>query len=105
MKVCKSLNSNSKDYPNKKKKTFNILELDYLDYYEKNKVYLQDIKKDFNMIEPILIKKHIKSKEPRYGLYGQKYFEKEYSVYKGNQRVTLAKKLGYTHIEGVIINE
>ena len=36
---------------------------------------------------------------------GIPYIEKRYSVKKGSQRVAAAKKLGYTHIEGVIINE
>jgi hypothetical protein len=26
-------------------------------------------------------------------------------VLKGSQRVTTAKKMGYTHIEGIIVNE
>ena len=34
------------------------------------------------------------------------YIEKEYMVFgKGNQRVTAAVKLGYTHIEGIILDE
>jgi len=37
------------------------------------------------------------------GAGGKIYKEKKYSVTKGNQRVTLAKKLGYTHIEGIIV--
>ena len=57
------------------------------------------------MIDPILINKHTVSETARYGANGNKYFEKKYSVIRGNQRVTLAKKLGYTHIEGVIMNE
>ena len=31
-----------------------------------------------------------------------KFIEREYGVWKGNQRVTAAVKLGYTHIEGII---
>ena len=30
--------------------------------------------------------------------------EKEYSVFRGSQRVQAAIQLGYTHIEGIIIN-
>jgi len=29
--------------------------------------------------------------------------EKEYSVFRGSQRVQAAKELGYTHIEAIII--
>ena len=57
------------------------------------------------MIEPIEINQHQISKTPRYGAGGKLYKEKRYSVVKGNQRVTLAKKLGYTHIEGIILND
>jgi len=35
---------------------------------------------------------------------GIPYIEKNYSVWRGSQRVQAAKQLGYTHIEGVIIN-
>ena len=56
------------------------------------------------MVEPIEINQHEISKTTRYGANGKIYKEKKYSVVKGNQRVTLAKKLGYTHIEGVILN-
>ena len=33
------------------------------------------------------------------------YSEKRYSVFRGSQRVQAALKLGYTHIEGIVINE
>jgi hypothetical protein len=39
------------------------------------------------------------------GAQGIPYIEKRWSVYKGNQRLQAAKQLGYTHIEGIIINE
>ena len=55
------------------------------------------------MIDPIQIKKYTKSKTVKYGANGKIYREREYGVWKGNQRVTAAKKLGYTHIEGVIL--
>jgi hypothetical protein len=55
------------------------------------------------MIDPIQVKKYTKSKTPRYGAGGKIYREREYGVWKGNQRVTAAKKLGYTHIEGIIV--
>ena len=52
---------------------------------------------------PIEVRKHIISDTPRKGS-GVEYIEKEYSVWRGSQRVQPAKKLGYTHIEGIIIN-
>tara|TARA_B100000925_G_scaffold226625_1_gene175093 strand:- start:1394 stop:1681 length:288 start_codon:yes stop_codon:yes gene_type:complete len=57
------------------------------------------------LINPIEILKHHISPEPRYGAGGMPYKEKEYSVYRGSQRVHAAIELGYTHIEAVIINE
>ena len=54
---------------------------------------------------PIEVQKHTISKIPRYGVAKTPYKEKLYSVYRGSQRVQAAKQLGYTHIEGVIINE
>jgi hypothetical protein len=38
------------------------------------------------------------------GANGTPYIEKQYSVFKGSQRVKAALQLGYTHIEGIIIN-
>ena len=87
-----------------KKKIFPIDELSYIKYYEEHGVYLQELTKDFEMIEPIQINQHEISDTVRYGAVGTIYKEKKYSVVKGNQRVTLAKKLGYTHIEGIILN-
>ena len=54
---------------------------------------------------PIEVRKHTVSSTPRKGVNGATYKEKEYSVFKGSQRVQAALKLGYTHIEGIIINE
>ena len=87
-----------------KKKIFPIDELSYIKYYEEHGVYLQELTKDFEMIEPIQINQHEISDTVRYGAVGTIYKEKKYSVVKGNQRGTLAKKLGYTHKEGVILN-
>ena len=87
-----------------KKKIFPIDELSYIKYYEEQGVYLQELTKNFEMIEPIQINQHEISDTVRYGAVGTIYKEKKYSVVKGNQRVTLAKKLGYTHIEGIILN-
>ena len=87
-----------------KKQILPISDLSFIKYYEEHKVYLQDLSEPFDMIDPIEINKHTVSPTIRYGAGGKIYKEKKYSVVKGNQRVTLAKKLGYTHIE-VIINE
>jgi hypothetical protein len=54
------------------------------------------------MINPIEVIKHTISKTQRYGAGGKHYKEKLYSVEKGNQRVTQAKRLGYTHIEAIV---
>ena len=57
------------------------------------------------MLNPIEVKKHTYSLSPRKGVGGVPYTEKKYSVWRGSQRVQAALKLGYTHIEGVIVNE
>jgi len=88
-----------------KKQIFPISDLTYIKYYEDHKVYLQKLSEPFDMIKPIEINKHEVSPTIRYGAGGKIYKEKKYSVLKGNQRVTLAKKLGYTHIEGIIMND
>jgi len=88
-----------------KKQILKISDLSYIKYYEQHGVYLQDLSKEFNMINPIEINQHEISKTPRYGAGGKLYKEKRYSVVRGNQRVTMAKKLGYTHIEGIILND
>jgi len=54
---------------------------------------------------PIEVLKHHLSTEPRYGANGVAYKEKEYSVWRGSQRIQAAIQLGYTHIEAVVINE
>jgi hypothetical protein len=57
------------------------------------------------MIEPIKVLKHEISENKRLGANGENFKEKLYSVWQGNQRVQAAIQLGYTHIEGIIINE
>ncbi len=85
-----------------KKQIFPISELAYIKYYEVNEVYLQKLSEPFDMIDPIEINKHVISPTVRYGAGNKIYKEKKYSVVRGNQRVTLAIKLGYTHIEGIV---
>ena len=55
------------------------------------------------MLNPIEVKKHVVSDKPRGGANGIPYLEKEFSVWRGSQRVKAARIAGYTHIEGVII--
>ena len=54
---------------------------------------------------PIEVKKHTISLQPRKGVGGIPYAEKQYSVWRGSQRVQAALKLGYTHIEGIVVND
>ncbi len=86
-----------------KKTTLKISDLTYIKYYEEHNVKLNqgvDVIKDI-MKYPIEVFKHQVSKTQRYGAGGTLYKEKLYSVVKGNQRVTQAVKLGYTHIEAI----
>ena len=79
---------------------------DLINYFDNNSKLVnsaEDILEGADMIDPIQVKKYTKSKTPRYGAGGKIYREREYGVWKGNQRVTAAKKLGYTHIEGIIV--
>ena len=57
------------------------------------------------MQNPIEVRQHSYSLQPRKGVNGVSYAEKQYSVFRGSQRVQAAIKLGYTHIEGEILNE
>jgi len=99
MKILKAKTSHPK------KKILKISDISYIKYYEENEVYLQDLSKKFNMINAIEVEQRHISKTPRMGALGIPYIEKRYTVLKGNQRITLAKKLGYTHIEGIIVND
>ena len=102
MKVLKAKTSHPK------KQIFQISDLNYNHYYEKNNSKLvngaEDILEGAEMIDPIQVKKYSNSNvNERYGANGKIYRERIYGVWKGNQRVTAAIKLGYTHIEGIII--
>ena len=98
MKILKSKTSHPK------KIILKISDLSYNHYYEKYNPKLTDGVEDIQdiMNNPIEITKHTISLTQRYGASGEHYTEKLYSVAKGNQRVTQAKRLGYTHIEGII---
>jgi hypothetical protein len=97
----KILKASIVEYKGKKVKTFSINDLTYI----KNMQPLKEILNGENMIYPIEVVKHEISNTLRMGASGQSYIEKEYSLYKGSQRIQTAIKLGYTHIEGIIINE
>ena len=101
MKILKAKTSHPK------KQIFPINDLNYNLYYTKNNSKLvngaEDILDGAEMIDPIQVKKYVKSSQARDGANGKVYREREYGVWKGNQRVTAAVKLGYTHIEGIIV--
>ena len=71
-----------------KKKIFLISELSYV----KNGIMLQDILDGKEMLNCVEIEHDT---NPNY--------DKEYFVYKGSSRIEAAVKMGYTHIEGIII--
>ena len=98
MRILKSKTSHLK------KTTLKISDLTYNRYYEKYNPKLTDGVEDIKdiMNNPIEVIKHKISSTQRYGADGTLYKEKLYSVMKGNQRVTQAVRLGYSHIEAII---
>ena len=84
-----------------KKQIFQISDLTYVD----RMTPLKELLNGEDMIEPIEIMKHEQSENLRLGANGVNFVEKKYSVWRGNQRIQAALQLGYTHIEGIIINE
>ena len=87
-----------------KKQILKISDLVYNKHYEKYKTKLDqgvDMINDI-MDNPIEVIKHKIMSTPRFCALGVRYKEKEFSVYKGSQRVTRALQLGYTHIEAII---
>ena len=95
MKILKA----KKNYLNKQ--TFQISDLTYIDRMPP----LKELLNGEDMIEPVEVMKHEQSKNLRLGANGVNFVEKKYSVWRGNQRIQAAIQLGYTHIEGIIINE
>ena len=83
------------------KKIFDIKDLTYIGRTSP----LKELLDGGDMIEPIEVMKHEQSKNLRLGANGVNFVEKKYSVWRGNQRIQAALQLGYTHIEGIIINE
>ena len=100
---------------NPKKQIFQISDLTYIT----RMTPLKELLNGEDMIEPIKVLKHDIRKNPigplgeelfdyskyRSGAGDSNFKEKQYSVWEGNQRVQAALQLGYTHIEGIIINE
>jgi hypothetical protein len=66
---------------------------------------LKELLNGEELLNPIEVIKHETFGKIRYGANGAIYKEKKWSVWRGSQRVQAAIKLGYTHIEGIIINE
>ncbi len=73
-----------------KKTIFQISKLGYV----KNGIMLQDILDGKEMNEAVTI---VHDRNPNY--------DKEYFVDRGSSRIEAAVKMGFTHIEGIIINE
>lgn len=83
------------------KQIFPISDLIYI----KTMTPLKELLNGEEMIEPIQVIKHTLSDTPRMGAVGRPYVEKSFSVHQGSQRIQAALQLGYTHIEGIIVNE
>ena len=81
-----------------------ILEISKI-HFIKSMTPLPELLNGEELLNPVEVRKHTYSLTPRKGVNGVDYAEKQYSVYRGSQRVQAAIKLGYTHIEGIIINE
>ena len=81
-----------------------ILEINKI-HYIKSMTPLPELLSGEELQNPIEVRQHTYSLTPRKGVNGVAYAEKQYSVFRGSQRVQAAIKLGYTHIEGVILND
>ena len=78
-----------------------VLEIDRI-HYIKSMTPHKDILEGEELINPIEVK--IDKHTGVMGAGGVPYAKKHFCVYRGSRRVTTAIKLGYTHIEGVIID-
>lgn len=81
-----------------------VVEIDRI-HYIKSMTPLPELLNGEDLQNPIEIRQHHYSLSPRKGVGGKPYAEKQYSVFRGSQRVQAAKKLGYTHIEAIVIND
>lgn len=95
MKILKA----KQNYLNKQ--IFQISDLTYIT----RMTPLKELLNGEDMIEPIKVLKYKISESKRLGANGENFKEKQYSVWEGNQRVQAAIQLGYTHIEGILVNE
>ena len=84
-----------------KKQIFQISDLTFI----KSMKPLEALLDGEELRDPIEVIKHEINSTQRMGAGGVPYVEKKYSVHKGSQRIQAALKMGYTHIEGVIIND
>jgi len=82
----------------KKSKIFKISDLTYV----KHGLILDELLKTKELLNPIEVK--IDKHTGVMGAGGIPYVKKHFCVYRGSRRVTTAIQLGYTHIEGVIID-
>ena len=80
-----------------------ILEINKI-HFIKSMTPLPELLKGEDMQNPIEVRQHTYSLTPRKGVGGKAYAEKQYSVFRGSQRVQAAIEMGYTHIEGVVLN-
>ena len=81
-----------------------VVEIDRI-HYIKSMTPLPELLNGEDLQNPIEVRQHHYSLTPRKGVGGKSYAEKQYSVFRGSQRVQAAKKLGYTHIEAIVIND
>ena len=95
MKLLKAIADNQKKI---------ILEISKI-HYIKSMTPLPELLNGEDMINPIEVRQHTYLLTPRKGVGGKSYAEKQYSVFRGSQRVQAALKLGYTNIEAVILDE
>lgn len=94
MKILKAKQSHPK------KLTIAISDLNYI----KTMTPLKELLDGESLINPIeVIKNHI-TKEDKYGVNGVIVKQKPYDTWRGSQRIQAALKLGYTHIEAIVIN-
>ncbi len=82
----------------KKSKIFKISDLNYV----KHGLILNDLLESKELINPIEVR--IDKHTGTMGACGTPYFKKHFCVFRGSRRVTTAIKLGYTHIEGVLVD-
>ena len=81
----------------KKSKIFKISDLTYV----KHGLILDELLESNSLDHPIEIKKD--NHTSKMGAGGINYVKKDLVVFRGSRRINTAIKLGYTHIEGVII--